>query len=89
VERSVLSPNVRVNSYSLVQDAVLMEGVNVGRHAKIRRAIVDKDVVIPPGAEIGYDAEADRQRFVVTEKGIVVVAKGTGIEQPVAVAGAR
>lgn len=79
VERSVLSPGVRINSYSQVEDAVLMERVNVGRYAKIRRAIIDKDVQIPPRMEIGYDLERDRKRFTVTESGIVVVAKGTTI----------
>ena len=60
VERSVLGPNVRINSYSHVEDSVLFDGVNVGRHAKIRRAIIDKDVDIPPGIEIGFDHELDR-----------------------------
>jgi len=47
----------------------------VGRHAKIRRAIIDKDVVIPEGMEIGYDSEEDRRRFTVSEGGIVVISK--------------
>jgi len=76
VERSILSPNVRVNSYAQVQDAILMDGVDVGRRARIKRAIVDKDVHIPENYEIGFDAEADRQRFTVSRDGIVVVAKG-------------
>jgi glucose-1-phosphate adenylyltransferase len=80
VQRSILSPNVRVNSYSEVYDSILMEGVNVGRHAKIKRAIVDKDVNIPPGVVIGYDLEEDKKRFFVTDSGIVVVAKGTEIK---------
>lgn len=77
VERSVLSPGVRVNSYSSVSDSVLMEGVSVGRYAKIKRAIIDKDVQIPPNVEIGYDLEQDRKSFHVTESEIVVVPKGT------------
>ncbi len=89
VERSVLSPHVRVNSYSLVQDTILMEGVNVGRHAKVRRAIIDKDVVIPPGTEIGYDAESDRRRFMVTDSGMVVVPKGTVIGQEASLVGTQ
>ena len=80
VQRSILSPNVRVNSYSQVHDSILMEGVNVGRHAKIKRAIIDKDVTIPQGMVIGYDAQEDRKKFHVTESGIVVVAKGTEIK---------
>jgi len=80
VKRSILSPNVRINSYSHVTDSILMEGVNVGRHATIRRAIIDKDVNIPEGTVIGYDLDEDRKRFVVTESGIVVVAKRTEIK---------
>jgi glucose-1-phosphate adenylyltransferase len=80
VQRSILSPNVRVNSYAQVYDSILMEGVNVGRHAKIRRAIIDKDVTIPQGMVIGYDSQEDKKKFHVTESGIVVVAKGTEIK---------
>ena len=80
VQRSILSPNVRVNSYTQVYDSILMEGVNVGRHAKIKRAIIDKDVNIPQGMVIGYDPVEDKKKFHVTESGIVVVAKGTEIK---------
>jgi glucose-1-phosphate adenylyltransferase len=79
VIRSVLSPNVRVNSFSLVEDSVLMEGVDIGRYAKIKRAIIDKDVKIPQHMEIGYNPEEDRKRFFVTDSGITVVAKGEKI----------
>jgi glucose-1-phosphate adenylyltransferase len=76
VRRSILSPNVRVNSYAVVEDSILFEGVDVGRHSRIRRAIIDKDVKIPPGSTIGYDLEHDRQRgFAITEQGVVVIAK--------------
>ncbi|MFH0827633.1 MAG: glucose-1-phosphate adenylyltransferase [Candidatus Omnitrophota bacterium] len=79
VRRSILSPNVRTNSYSQVDESILMEGVDVGRNAKIKRSIIDKDVNIPPGTVIGYDLAEDRKRFFVTESGIVVVAKKTEI----------
>ena len=52
-----------------------MPGVRVGRHARIRRAIVDRDVFIPRGAQIGYNADEDRRRHTVTDSGIVVVTK--------------
>jgi glucose-1-phosphate adenylyltransferase len=81
VDRSVLSPNVRINSYASVTDSIVMEGVDIGRNAKIRRAIIDKDVKVPQGAEIGYDPEEDKKRFTVTESGLVVVAKSTVIER--------
>jgi glucose-1-phosphate adenylyltransferase len=80
VQRSILSPHVRVHSYAQVYDSILMEGVNVARYAKIKRAIIDKDVSIPQGMVIGYDLEEDKKRFHVTESGIVVVAKGTEIK---------
>lgn len=79
VQNSVLSANVRVNSYAEVTDSVVMEYVNVGRHCKIRRAIIDKGVDIPAGTMIGYDLEEDRKKYTVTESGIVVVAKGQEI----------
>ena len=62
VERCVVGPRVRVNSYSHVADSILFEGVDIGRHAKVRRAIIDKGVKVPPGMEIGYDEELDRSR---------------------------
>jgi glucose-1-phosphate adenylyltransferase len=79
VDRSILGPQVRVNSYAHVEDSMLFEGVSVGRHAKIKRAIVDKYVEIPQGMRIGYDPEEDRRRFFVSESGIVVIAKGTTV----------
>ena len=80
MQRSVLSYNVRINSYSQVYESILMEGVGVSRYAKIKRAIIDKDVMIPQGMTIGYDLEEDKKRFFVTDSGIVVVAKGTILE---------
>ena len=70
---SVLCPNVRVHSYGTIDQCILMPGVRVGRHARLRRAIIDRDVLIPRGALIGYDQEEDRRRHTVTEQGVVVV----------------
>jgi len=80
VQRSILSQNVRINSFSEVYDSILMEGVNVGRYAKIKRAIIDKDISIPQGMVIGFNLEEDKKKFFVSESGIVVVAKGTEIK---------
>ena len=80
VNRSILSPGVRVNSYSYVTDSVLMEGVEIGRHCRIRKAIIDKDVFVPPKTVIGYDLEDDRKHYHVTESGIVVIPKKAKIE---------
>jgi glucose-1-phosphate adenylyltransferase len=80
VQRSILGYNVRVNSFATVEDSILFDGVVVGRHAKIRRAIIDKWVHVPEGFEIGYDPEADRRRgFTVTETGITVIGQADGI----------
>jgi glucose-1-phosphate adenylyltransferase len=80
VERSVVSPNVRVNSWAHVEGSVLMEGVQVGRRAVIRNAIIDKNVLIPEDAQIGVDLERDRKRYTVSDSGIVVIGKGQRIE---------
>lgn len=77
VERSILSPRVRVNSYASVTGSILFDGVVVGRHAVLERTIVDKDVVIPEGVRIGVDVAADAARgLTVTEGGVVVVPRG-------------
>jgi glucose-1-phosphate adenylyltransferase len=82
VYRSIVSPGVRINSFALVEDAILFGDVDVGRHARIRRAIIDKDVRIPAGFEIGWNRETDLDRgFTITEDGIVVVAKGEDLER--------
>ena len=73
IHGSVLCPNVRVHSFCHIEQCILMPGVRVGRHARIRRAIVDRDVLIPRGALIGYNPEEDRRRHAVTDAGIVVV----------------
>jgi glucose-1-phosphate adenylyltransferase len=77
VERSVLSPWVKVNSHALVTDSVLLDGVQVGRNATVRRSILDKGVVVTDGAMIGVDRQRDIDRgFTVTESGLTVVGKG-------------
>ena len=80
VKRSILSPRVMIHSYSEVEDSILLEGVDVGRHAKIQRAIIDKEVQIPSGMEIGYNLDEDAKRFTVTGSGIVVIPKWMRLE---------
>ena len=75
IHRSVLSVGCRINSFSEVEESVLFERVRIGRHAKIRRCIIDKDVEVPSGVEVGFNLEADRKRFFVTENGLVVIPK--------------
>jgi glucose-1-phosphate adenylyltransferase len=77
VRQSVLSPGVRVNSWATVESSVLLHNTVVGRHAQIRDAIIDKNVVVPEGTAIGVDKDHDRARgFVVSPGGITVVGKG-------------
>ncbi len=77
LSRCILSPKVKVNSFSQISDSILMENVEVGRYSKIRRAIIDKNVVIPPNTQIGFDrAEDERRGFHVSAGGITVVPKG-------------
>ena len=84
VRNSVLSPDVRVNSYSEVEASILFSHVNVGRHCRIRKAILDRDVEVPEGTEIGYDTAADKERYFVTESGITVVTRDYSLfESPV------
>ncbi|MGC4810874.1 glucose-1-phosphate adenylyltransferase [Micromonospora sp. DT228] len=80
VENSIVSPKVRVHSWAHVEGSVLMEGVEIGRHAVVRRAILDKNVFVPEGVEIGVDLEKDRQRYTVSDNGIVVIGKGQKVE---------
>lgn len=81
VERSIVGPDSRINSYAKVEDSILFEGVDMGRYSKVRRAIIDKGVHIPDGVEIGYDHDLDRSRgFLVTDQGLTVIAKTHGVE---------
>ena len=78
-QNSVLSPNVRVNEFADIRHSILMENVVIGAESRIKRAIIDKDVTIPPKTMIGYDVDFDRRHFTVTESGIVVISKGMKI----------
>ncbi len=75
VTDSILGRDVFVHSYAEVSESILMDEVDVGRHCRIRRAIIDKNAVIPPGTIIGYDLEADRKKYFVSPKGVVVIPK--------------
>lgn len=76
VEHSILGPRVFVHSWAQVEDCVVFDDVEIGRHARVRRTILDKGVKVPAGEVIGYDLDKDRQRFTVTENGVVVIPKG-------------
>ncbi len=76
VERSVLSPDVRVDEYSEITDSIIMEGARIGKHVKIQKAIIDKSVIVPDGKHIGFNLEEDAKQFTITEKGIRVAHKG-------------
>src|SRR5580692_6234170 len=84
IPKSVLSVGCRINSFSEVEESVLFEGVRIGRHARLKKCIVDKDVEIPAGVEIGFNAEADRRRFFVTDNGLVVIPKRAKLEDVLA-----
>ena len=75
IDRTILGPEVYVEHDTHVKESVLFAGVRVGRGTRLHRCIIDKDVVIPPGHRIGFDAESDRERFTVSDRGVVVVEK--------------
>jgi glucose-1-phosphate adenylyltransferase len=76
VKKSVLGRGVRVHTGALVEGCVIMDNCDIGRHAKVRRAILDKNVRIPADTTVGYDLEADRaQGWHVTDSGIVVIGR--------------
>jgi glucose-1-phosphate adenylyltransferase len=79
IDRTVLSPQVRINSFAYVEESLVLDNVEIGRYCRIRKAIIDKGVHIPPHTEIGYDPEADARRFTISD-GIVVVPKGYKFE---------
>jgi glucose-1-phosphate adenylyltransferase len=80
VRRSVLSPGAHIHSWAEVDGSIIMQNSQVGRHAVVRNAILDKNVIVAPNAQIGVDLEADRARFTVSDNGIVVIPKGAVIE---------
>ena len=73
VRRSLLYSNVRVNSYCLVEDSVILPNTDIGRNAVLKKALVDRDCMIPEGLEVGMDAKADAKRFLRTEGGVTLV----------------
>ena len=86
LKNCVLSPDVRVNSFSEIEDSILFSHVNVGRNCRIRKAIIDRDVHVPEGTTIGFEPEADRERYFVTDSGITVVTRDYSLfENPVTV----
>jgi glucose-1-phosphate adenylyltransferase len=83
VNRCVLGYDVRVNSFCEIDDSIIYNHVNVGRHSRIRKAIIDRHVILPEHTEIGYDPEDDRKRYHVTDSGVVVVVRDESmIEEP-------
>jgi glucose-1-phosphate adenylyltransferase len=84
VYNSVLSQDVRVNSYSDIDASIIFSHVNIGRHCRIRRAIIDRDVHIPEGTVIGYDPVEDKRRYFVTPSGLTIVTRDASMfENPV------
>ena len=83
VKRSIVGYDVRVNSYCEVENSIFFNHVSIGRHSQIRNAIIDRHVSLPERTQIGYDLEADRKRFQVTESGIVLVVREESmLEEP-------
>jgi glucose-1-phosphate adenylyltransferase len=84
VSNCVLSQDVRVNSYSNVEASIVFSHVNIGRHCRIRRAIIDRDVHIPEGTVIGFDPVEDKRRYFVTPSGLTIVTREASLfENPV------
>ena len=82
IVRSIISPNTYIHSWAQLSDSVVMHGTRVGRHSKVVKAILDKNVVVEEGAVVGVDLEHDVERgFTVTESGITVVPKGTVVRK--------
>jgi glucose-1-phosphate adenylyltransferase len=82
VRHVILFPNTRVEEGAVVENSLLFHGVTVGEGARLQRCIVEKGVTIPPGEHIGFDRASDSQRFTVSERGVVVVARGDRFSSP-------
>jgi glucose-1-phosphate adenylyltransferase len=81
VSRTIVGPQTRINSYAEIEDSILFSRVNIGRNARIRRAIIDKGVSIPEGFRVGFDPDEDEARgFTVSPGGVIVIAKAESIE---------
>ena len=76
IRRSLLYSNVKVHSYSTVEDSVLLPNAEIGRNVKLRRAVVDKDCIIPDGLVVGFDPVKDAKQFTVTANGITLITPG-------------
>jgi len=76
VQHSILFPKVHVGNESFVEDSILLNGVKIGNNCQIRNCIIDKDVEVPNGEQIGHEPKRDRERFTLSEKGVVVIPKG-------------
>lgn len=74
VRRSLLFSNVQVRSFSTIEDCVILPNVDIGRHARLRRVVIEKNCVIPEGLVVGFDADEDKKRFYVTEEGVALIA---------------
>jgi glucose-1-phosphate adenylyltransferase len=85
VRNSLLSQDVRVNSYAEIDSSIIFTHVDIGRHCRIRRAIIDRDVHLPEGTVIGYDQNEDKRHYHVTPSGLTVVTRDLSLyESPVA-----
>lgn len=76
VQHSILFPRVQVHNEAIVEDSILLQNVVIGAKAKVRNCIIDKEVTVPPGETIGHDKVRDKERFTISDKGVVVVPKG-------------
>lgn len=76
IDRSIIGPRCYIHSWAEVSESILLDDVEIGRHCRIRRAIIDKHVKIPAGTVIGHDIKEDRKRFTVSENGVVIIPKG-------------